>query len=347
MPPITTAQIAQHVQGHLDGPSDLILTGAETLELATAEQLTFIGDAKYARLWPQSKAVAALIDRSIDLQPGPGRALIRVPQVDLAMALVLDLMAPQVIKPAEGIHASAWVDPSAQVGKHVSIGAQVYVGAQARIGDGAVLHPGVCVLDHATIGPNTILHSGVVIRERCQLGARCILHANVVIGADGFGYRPSTDPVRPGLVKITHIGNVVIGDDVEIGAGTCIDRGKFSATTIGSGTKIDNLCQIGHNCRIGRSCILCGQVGLAGSVIVGDGATLGGKVGVRDHLTIGAGAKVAAMSALMTDVPPGETWAGYPAQEIKISSREILALRQLPDLLRKLRKMDRQQAKNQ
>jgi UDP-3-O-[3-hydroxymyristoyl] glucosamine N-acyltransferase len=156
-----------------------------------------------------------------------------------------------------------------------------------------------------------------------------ILHSNVSIGADGFGYEPSPDGA--GLVKVPHLGTVSLEDDVEIGAGSCVDRGKFGATVVGRGTKIDNLVQIAHNCRIGRGCVIAGQSGFSGSVTVGDGVTIAGGVGVADHVTIGSGATIGARSGLMKDVPAGETHVGYPAYEAGIALRQAAALRKLPD----------------
>ncbi|MCK4821889.1 UDP-3-O-(3-hydroxymyristoyl)glucosamine N-acyltransferase, partial [bacterium] len=169
-----------------------------------------------------------------------------------------------------------------------------------------------------------------VLRERCQIGNKCIIHPNVTIGADGFGYRPADD--GKSLVKIPQIGTVIVGDDVEIGAGSCIDRGKFSATSIGNGTKIDNLVQIGHNCRIGRSCVIAGMTGVSGSVTIGDGVIIGGGVGIKDHVTIGNGARIGGKSGVISDVAPGQTVIGFPAGEYKKTLRQWAALKKLPDL---------------
>ncbi len=334
MPTLTTSRIAAHVGGQLLGDGDLPITGADYLARADVNDLSFIGDGRWVKAWETTKAKAALIQQDLDIQPGPGRALIKVANTDLAMALVLDLLAPPVLQPTAGAHVTAVVDPSATLGKGVSIGAHCVIGANVRVGDGCVLHPNVVIMHDVTLGENCLLYPGVVIRERCTVGNRCILHAHVSIGNDGFGYRPSQD--GRGIVKITHIGTVVLGDDVELGAGTCVDRGKFGATTIGDGTKIDNQCQIAHNCRVGRMCLFSGQVGLAGNVTVGDGVQMGGKAGTKDHITIGAGAKIAAYSGVMDDMPAGETWGGVPAQDIRIAMRQHLALRKLPDALKQM-----------
>jgi UDP-3-O-[3-hydroxymyristoyl] glucosamine N-acyltransferase len=312
--PLNVARIAECVGGELDGPAGLAITGLNTLERAAASDLTFIGDGKHAHRWAQSQAAAALVTRGVEV-PGhdpQARALIVVDDADLAMAAVLELFAEDPPQPPVGIHPSACVDASAELGEGVRIGAFVYVGDGAKIGAGVTLHPRATVMDEAVIGDDSVIWPGAVVRERCLLGRRVVLHANVVIGADGFGYRPLPD--GSGIKHIPHIGHVELGDDVEIGAGSAIDRGKFDATRVGAGTKIDNLVQVGHNCQVGRMCMLCGQVGLAGSVTVGDGAILGGNVGVADHISIGAGARLAARSGVIDDVPAGETWAGAPAR---------------------------------
>ncbi len=197
-----------------------------------------------------------------------------------------------------------------------------------------MLYGGVRIYAQSSIGDDSILHGNTVVRERCRLGRRVVTHQNVSIGADGFGYERAPD--GSGLLHVPQIGDVEIGDDVEIGASTCIDRAKFGSTVIGAGTKIDNLVQIGHNCNIGRSCVIAGQTGLAGSVTVGDGVTIAGAVGVADHVTVGSGATVGAFSGVMRDVPPGQTCLGRPATEVRTALRQAAALRRLPELMREV-----------
>jgi len=275
-----------------------------------------------------------LVGRGIEVEPGRGRALICVDSADLALAEVLKLYAPSLPRPDAGIAAGATVHPTAKLGPDVAIGVHCYVGPHVHIGDATVLQPNVTVLDGTRIGAGSVLWPGCVIRERCHIGDDCILHPNVTIGADGFGFRPGPDGEGP--VKIPQIGTVQIGSQVEIGAGTCIDRGKFSVTQIGDQTKIDNLCQIGHNCRVGRGCLIAGHTGIAGSVVLGDRVVIGGRVAIKDHVTIGDGATLAGGSAVMNDVPPGETWAGYPARPATEAIREHVAMRKLPELTKRL-----------
>jgi len=193
----------------------------------------------------------------------------------------------------------------------------------------------VTILDDTSIGNETIIWSGTVIRERCRIGNLCIIHPNVTIGADGFGYRPSPD--GKGLVKIPQIGTVEIGDGVEIGAGSCIDRGKFSATTIGDGTKIDNLVQVAHNCKLGLCCVMAGQSGLAGSVTLGNAVMMGGGARVKDHVTVGDNVKLGGNTGVIRDVPPGKTLLGVPADDHRQTLRLWSAQKKLPALIKQMK----------
>lgn len=319
------------------GRGDLPISGVAALDQAVPGSLSFIRSTKFANQWAASKASAALVSKGVEVptHDGTSRALIIVENADLAMVQVLDLFAPRVHEPS-GVHPTAIVDPTAVIGHGVRIGAQCVIGPRTRIGDGCVLHARVTLGAEVTIGPLTTLHPGVVIYDRCSIGAKCQLHGNVVIGADGFGYVP--DPQGRGLLKVPHIGTVEIGNAVEIGACSCVDRGKFGATTIGDGSKIDNLCQIGHNVRMGRACIVCGMCGIGGSVVMEDGVILAGHVGVQDGKRIGARATISAKSGVMDDVPAGEVWFGTPAGPHKDQMRSFVALRQLSKHFRELKR---------
>ena len=333
----TTEQINQAVNGTLDGSPTIMITGVEQISEATTNQLTFIREKKYIKLWDQSRASAAIVNNVLDVEPGKNRALFRVADADLAMASVLQLFEPEPPKYEPGIHSTAVVDPTAKIGEGTTIGAGCYIGFRVVIGTDTTIYPNVTVLDDSSIGNQTIIWSGTVIRERCRIGNNCIIHPNVTIGSDGFGYRPSPD--GRSLVKIPQIGTVRIGNSVEIGAGSCIDRGKFNATTIGDGTKIDNLVQIAHNCKIGRSCVMAGQSGLAGSVTLGDGVMVGGGARVRDHVTIGDGAKLGGNAGVINDVAPGKTVFGFPADDYRKTLRLWAAQKRLPDLIKQMKKI--------
>ncbi len=320
------------MSGNLAGDASLTIHGIEQIERATTGQLTFIGSRSYLPQWETSGASAAIVNTDLAVEPGPGRALIRVANADLAMAEALALFEPPAAASPAGFHASATIDPTATIGPGTSIGAGCYIGPGVRIGQGTRLYPNVTILDESVIGDGCVLWPGVVVRDRCRIGHGCILHAGVSIGADGFGYRPSAD--RRSLVKIPHIGSVEIGNGVEIGANSCVDRGKFSATVVGDGTKIDNLVQIGHNCRIGRCCVIAACTGVAGSVTMGDGVMVGGCVAIKDHTTIGSGARIGGGSGVTADIPAGQTVVGYPAREHQDTLRQWAALKKLPEHLR-------------
>jgi UDP-3-O-[3-hydroxymyristoyl] glucosamine N-acyltransferase len=336
MKQFTIEEINQMVDGTLVGSPKILIKGLEEISAATTHQLTFIGEKKYVKLWDQSGASAAIVNDNLEIEPGKNRALVRVADADLALALVLQLFEPEPPKYEPGIHSTAVVDSNAEIGAGTAIGAGCYIGPGVVIGMNTRLYPNVSVLDDSSIGSGTIIWSGAVIRERCRIGDNCIIHPNATIGADGFGFRPSPD--GQGMVKIPQIGTVEIGDGVEIGAGSCIDRGKFSATFIGDNTKIDNLVQIGHNCSIGRSCAMSGQVGLAGSVTLGDGVIMAARSGVKDHVTIGAGATLGGNAGAISDVAPGKTVLGYPAEDYRQTLRIWAAQRQLPDLIKQMKK---------
>jgi UDP-3-O-[3-hydroxymyristoyl] glucosamine N-acyltransferase len=303
------------LQGTLIGNTTEIITGPEQLEMASNNQISFIGHKKYLKFWESSKACAAIINQEFELEPGENRALIKVKNADLAMAQLLEMFVPEPPIFDEEIHPTAVIHPTATIGTKTRIGAGCYIGPGAIIGNEVTLYPNTTILDQTKIGNHTTIWSGTVVRERCIVGHHCIIHPNATIGADGFGFRPSAD--GRGLVKIPHIGNVVLGNYVEVGSSTCIDRAKFSSTIIGDGTKLDNLVQIGHNSKTGRSCLMAGSSGLAGSVTIGDGVIIGGGVCVSDHVTVGNGVLIGGMSGVINDVEDGKKVLGYPAIEAR------------------------------
>ncbi|GIW74681.1 MAG: UDP-3-O-acylglucosamine N-acyltransferase [Phycisphaerales bacterium] len=332
----TTGTLAEMLNARLVGPSDLMLNDIAPLDKANPGALTFIRDQRHAAAWPASRASAALVTEGVRLdEPDPaGRALLFVPDADRAMLALLeafaDRSAPEPPEPA--VHPTAVVDPTAQV-HGAAIGPLCIVGPGARIEAGAVLLARVTIGQGVHVGAHSVLHPGVVVQPGCRIGRHCTLHPGVVVGADGFGYLPGPD----GPVKIPHLGAVVVEDHAEIGANTCIDRGKLADTRIGRGTKIDNLCQIGHNGDIGQNVIICGCCAIAGSVTIGDGATIAGGVGIADGVTIGKGATIGARSGVINDVPDGQTWLGIPAVPARQAAANYAQFRTLARDLRALR----------
>ncbi len=327
MKSFTIQEICDLLGGELVGNTTHKIYGAEQLEKATENQITFIGSVKYVRLWKNSNASAAIVNDNLKIEPKENKALIKVKNADISLAKLLEAFDPGPPSFNVDIHPSAIIDETAKLGKNCKIGAGTYVGKNVTLGDNVVLYPNVTVLDDTIIGKGTIMWPGTVVRERSEIGNFCIFHNNVSIGADGFGYRPSDD--GRGLVKIPQIGNVIIGNAVEIGANSCVDRGKFSSTIVGDGCKIDNLVQIAHNCVMGRYCIMAGHSGLAGSVTLGDGVIIGGSASIKDHTTIGDGAIVGAGSGVMGNIEAGKTVLGYPAQDSRDMLKQWVVMKKL------------------
>lgn len=333
--------LAQMLGGQLIGAPDVVLSTVSGIEAAGPEALTFIRSARYAALWANSRAGAAVVTRGVEV-PGHDpstRALIIVDDADLAMIRLLHMVAERLPRhqPGKGVHPTAVIDPTARVADTARVGALCVIGPGTVVGEHTVLHPRVTLGAMVRVGERAELHPGVVVYDGCSVGTRSIIHANSVIGADGFGYRPDKSTGR--LIKIPHIGDVKIGDEVEIGACTAVDRAKFGSTRVGDGTKIDNLCQIGHNCDIGKNILICGVTGVAGSVTIGDGSIIAGHVGIADNLTIGAGAVIGAKSGVLDDVPAGEAWSGLPAYAHSRQMRTWAAAKKLPEFLPALKKL--------
>jgi UDP-3-O-[3-hydroxymyristoyl] glucosamine N-acyltransferase len=319
-------EINQILNGEIVGNTTQTITAPEQLEAASNTEISFIGHKKYEKYWATSNACVAVVNQDISIEPGEKRAFIKVQNADLAMSQVLEMFAPPMPRFSIDIHPSAIIDKTAVIGNGSRVGAGSYIGSNVKIGENVTIYPNVTILDDTTIGKNTVIWSGTVIRERTIIGTDCILHPNCTIGADGFGFRP--DPQR-GLVKIPQIGNVVIGNNVEIGANSSVDRGKFSSTILGDGCKIDNLVQIGHNSKLGKFCIMAGNSGLAGSVTLGNGVIIGGSASIKDHTTIGDGAIIGAGSGVAADVEAGKTMLGYPAVEARDALKQWAILKRL------------------
>jgi UDP-3-O-[3-hydroxymyristoyl] glucosamine N-acyltransferase len=319
-------EINEVINGEIYGNTSQSITGTEQLEKATNSEISFIGNKKYEKFWEASKASVAVVNEDISIEPGDNRAFIKVKNADLAMSQILALFAPPSPLFHTNIHKTATIDETAVIGEGTKIGAGCYIGPKVEIAANVTIYPNVTILDECTIGKNTVIWSGAVVRERCHIGNDCIIHPNATIGADGFGFRPCKEK---GLVKIPQIGNVIIGNGVEIGANTCVDRGKFSSTVLGDGCKIDNLVQIGHNSNLGKFCIMAGNSGLAGSVTLGNGVIIGGSASIKDHTTIGDGAIVGAGSGVTGDIPAGKTMLGYPAVEARDALKQWAILKRL------------------
>ena len=320
-------EINEILSGELVGNTDQQITSPEQLEKAEIHNISFVTNSKYVPLWETSKACAAIVDAKLKIEPAENRAFIKVKNTDIAITKLLKIFDPGPPKFDVDIHPAAVVDKTAIIGKGCKISAGCYIGKNVVLGDSVTLFANVTILDECKVGNGTIFWSGAVIRERTEIGQYCIFNINVSIGADGFGFHPSED--GRSLVKIPQIGNVVIGNGVEVGANTCIDRGKFSSTIIGDGCKIDNLVQIAHNVVLGRSVIVAGTTGIAGSANIGDGVQIAGGVSIKEHIIIHPGAKIGAGSGVMNDIPAGKTFLGYPAQDARETLKGWVVLRKL------------------
>ena len=330
------SELASLTQARLEGgTADLELTGAAGLDEAKPGDVSFLSNPRYTPRINTTKASAIFLaeDARIDREIPILRA--RDPYLAYTRALRVFHPEPQV-KPL--LHPTAVIDPSAQVALTAAIGAHVVLGANVKIGDYVTIYPNVTIYADVEIGPNSIIHSGVSIRERTLVGARAIIYNNAVIGCDGFGY--AKDEERHWL-KIPQTGRVVLEDDVEIGAGTTIDRASVGESRIGRGTKVDNLVQIGHSCTIGEDSLLCSQVGLAGSSHIGNRVILAGQVGIAGHLTLEDDVVVTAKSATSHNIPAGKIISGIPAFDNKDWLRSTAAFRRLGEMQRNLRELER------
>jgi len=329
-PAITAGELARLVGGILSGQSERLIRGVATLEEAGPDDLSWVGEARHLARLAASAAGVVLVPTGSALPEG--RTVIQVADPDLALCTALAALAPPSPTVPAGVDGRACVAETAVV-EGACVGPYVFVGPHAVVGAGTQLHAGVYVGAHSRIGRDCVLWPNVVLREYTTLGDRVILHANVTIGADGFGYLQ-----RQGRnVKIPQIGRVIIEDDVEIGANSCVDRARSGVTRIGRGTKIDNLVQIGHNVRIGEHCIIVAQCGISGSTTLGDQVVLAGQVGLIDHLRIGSRVVVAAKSGVARDIPDGQVWRGIPAVENSEYGRQAVGIRRLPEIMQQLR----------
>ncbi|MGH9459066.1 MAG: UDP-3-O-(3-hydroxymyristoyl)glucosamine N-acyltransferase [Thermoanaerobaculia bacterium] len=334
MPSVTIGEIADLVEGDFSGDRGRRITGARSLSDAGPEDLSFLANARYQAQLAATRAGAVLVEKGM---AGESSRWIRVRDPYYALARVLHTFFAEIPLPPPGVSPLASVDPSARLGADVRIGPFAVVGPDARIGDRVVLFDGVSVGAGASIGSDTRIYARAVVYHGCVVGSRCIVHSGAVIGADGFGFATHEGVHH----KIPQIGIVRIEDDVEIGAGTAIDRAALGETVIGEGTKIDNLVQVGHNVRIGRGCFLVAQVGIAGSTEIGDYCSIGGQAGVTGHIRLGSRVMVAAQAAVMKDFDGPVTVAGTPARPLREHLRAEASIRKLPELIERVDALDR------
>lgn len=332
---LTARHVAELVGGEVRGDAEAPVHGVAPIDRATPGQLTFLASAKYAPLLANCSASVALVAPELADTPGGVAARVVVAKPQEAMLRLLPvLFVPPARRP--GIDPTARIGRGAVLGEEVTIGPYVVIGDGARIGDRVQLDAHVVVGDGVEIGDDSHLFPHVTTYPGTRLGHRVVAHAGARLGNDGFGF------VYTGGVhqKIPHVGRCVIEDDVEIGANSTVDRGALGTTVIGRGTKIDNLVQVAHNVVLGRHCILVAQVGIAGSARLGDYVTVAGQAGVIGHLKVGNRAVIAAQSGVTADIPDGQTWFGSPARPATQMKRQILAVERLPELARRVARLE-------
>lgn len=330
------SELAHLTGAQIEGDSsDMDITGAAGLDESEPGHVTFLSNPRYTPRMQATRASAIYVGEGVET----GRddiAVLRTRDPYLAYTRALRLFHPEPeFEPL--IHPAASVDPTASIGAGVAIGACAVIGRHAVIGDGARIHANATIYDHVRVGARSVIHSGVALREGTEVGERVVIHNNTVIGSDGFGYAKDEEGR---WLKIPQTGRVVIEDDVEIGAGTTIDRASVGETRIRRGAKIDNLVQVGHSCSVGEDTLLCAQVGLAGSSHIGRRVILAGQVGVAGHLTIGDDVVLTAKSATSHNVPDGKILSGVPAFDNREWLRSTAAFRRLGDMQRALRALE-------
>ena len=322
---ITAGELAERIGAVVEGDAGVELYVIRRPEDAGVGALVYIEGPREAAKLEGRRFSAAIVSRTARVEGAP--ALLRCENPKAAFAAALRIFYPPEVFEG-GVHPTAVVEPGAVVYRTAAVGANCYVGAGALV-EGAVVWPNCYIGRNVKIGEKCVLHPGVAVLDRCELGKRVILHSGVVIGADGFGY------VREeGMhIKVPQVGNVVLEDDVEIGANSAVDRATLGTTRVGRGTKIDNLVQVGHNVTIGSDCVICGSVGISGSVEIGDGVIMGGQVGVSDHVRIGDGCILGGRTAVIENVPARSFYSGFPARPHRRTMKIFSALDKLPDLL--------------
>lgn len=352
---MTLKDIASYLGRDIEGDPQHIVTGFNDLDHSVEGDISFLVGASYLDRAAACKAGALLIPASLsDAQKSKLSAANLIvssnPYADYARMVKgffdrpPDPVSSYPVLPAgkdgppdTGPSPAAWVHPSATIHPDAQIFPGAVIGPRVVIGQDARIYPNVSILDDSSVGAGSIIYPGATIRERVVIGERVIIQPGAVIGSDGFGFAKDGGS----SIKIPQIGGVVIGDDVEIGAGVTIDRGAIQNTVIGSGTKIDNLVHIAHNCCIGRNCIIVAQVGISGSVTVGDNCTFAGQTGTVGHVTVGAGTTVAARGVVTADLPPGSMVSGFPAKPHSEEKRIMAAMRRLPEVVRFVQKLMR------
>ena len=334
----TAAQIAQLIQGTVEGNGEAGVSGFGKIEEAVSGQLSFLANPKYEDYLYSTGASIVIVSDKLELKKALTATLIRVPDAYMAFATLLTKYQEMVDQQLTGIEQPSYIPASATIGEKVYVAAFAYLGENVTIGNGVKIFPQVFIGNNVTIGDHTVLHAGVKIYHDCRLGNHVTVHAGTVIGSDGFGFAPNVDG---SFQKVPQLGNVVIEDYVEIGANATIDRATLGSTVIRKGAKLDNLIQVAHNVEIGASSVLAAQSGISGSTKIGKGVMIGGQAGIAGHLHIGDGAKVNAQAGVGKTLKPNAAVTGSPAYNYNLAIRAQATARSLPEMEKRIQELER------
>ena len=331
-------QIAMLLGGKVTGDANRKVSDVGPIESAHEGQLSFLCDAKYLPHLPQTGASVVLMTESIPFNGETNATLIRVENARAAMGQLLSLVAKAMNPAKQGVEQPSFVSEGVVIPDDAYIGAFAYIGKNVQLGKGVQIYPHTYIGDNVKVGDNTILYSGVKVYYNCVIGKDCILHAGVVVGSDGFGFEPDAKGVNQ---KLPQIGNVIIEDDVEIGANTTVDRAMMGSTIIRRNAKLDNLVQVAHNVEVGESTFMCAQVGVAGSTKVGSHCILAGQVGVAGHITIADNCVFGAQSGIANHVKKSGMYQGSPIIDAMNWRRSVVGFKQLPDIMKRLQELEK------
>ncbi|MCB4790743.1 MAG: UDP-3-O-(3-hydroxymyristoyl)glucosamine N-acyltransferase [Elusimicrobia bacterium] len=332
---LTAKEIAEIVEGELFAQPEIVITGAASLSEAGKDDVSFLGNEKYSKQVASSRAGLILLPKKYDVSDKPA---VKVKNPQLAFAKILEIIEKERIKLGRvGVHPSCVVSRSAKIGLAAHIGPYSVIEDNAVIGDRTIIYAQCYVGENTKIGEECLIYPGVIIRENVVIGNKVILNPGVIIGGDGFGFVPDGNSLH----KIPQIGTVDIGDNVEIGANTTVDRATIGKTFIGRGTKIDNQIQIAHNVQIGENCIIVSSASIAGSARIGNNVTIAGQAGVAGHISIGDGAIIGGQSGVISDIKSGEIVSGLPARDHKKNLKIQALIQKLPEIYEKIKKMEK------
>ncbi len=331
---LNITEVAHLVAGELEGDSSVAITGIAKIDEASDGQISFISNPKYQKYIDTTNASAVLVSKDF---PETDKTVIRTENPYVAFLKLLMTFHPKQETVQPGIHQTAVIDPGSSIGEGTAVGPNAVIGMRCKIGQNCRIHPGVVISDDVNIGDNVILYPNTTIRERVIIGNDVIIHNGTVIGSDGFGFAREGTQYH----KITQVGTVVIEDHVEIGSNCTIDRATMGETRIKHGAKLDNLIQVAHNVVIGENTVIAAQTGVSGSTKIGKNVVIGGQVGFVGHITIGDNTQIGAQSGVSKDLPANAVFFGYPARPIMQAKREEAAIRRLPDLIKKISKLEK------